>query len=472
MHSFLRWNLIFGLICVSLVASLFMILEAGSFYQRLYPEQIGWIPLGFLAAGLNEVFMSIMAGAKLEHQGKPHPINYFFRFLMLLLFITTVGGASFNLVYDKIQIIQDQTSHQKVIELLKKQIEDQEKNFATFIQQNQRLNTAVTAKRKAEARQALIQAVRKNKPLSSLWFEVIFILTLRLGVQMANLSCVWLAGWLYRAGKEPKKQTQAWPRQEIQAHFGLTKASFAYQKALQTAPALPVQLAQPNPFPLSQSQINTKTTPKKKLPTPVPKPTPQPVAKHTPLRQTQEESTPQTPSQPRQSAKEQATIQPAVPQKGQDARPRTEQRPNLPTTTHPRQKTQAAKEVTAPTPKQTEPIPPPTPVLEAEPVQPPPPEHLAKVTPIQPKIEERKLQAAEKEQEAKEDLRFKINQLLSQRNQDVGLSQFCRSLCLDFNLILAIDNRRQGIENLDQQAMESIFHRMKEIYEEQSAQSY
>ena len=99
MHPFLRWNLIFWLLGISLLASAFMVLEAGYYYQSLYPQSsFGY--MGYLAATLNEAFMAIMAGVWLpgKVRGKGHPVNFLFRFLLILLFFTTVGGASFNAI--------------------------------------------------------------------------------------------------------------------------------------------------------------------------------------------------------------------------------------------------------------------------------------------------------------------------------------------------------------------------------------
>ena len=184
MHPVLKWAVIFGLLLISLAASIFMILESGSFYQKLYPKDYGFVQLGFLAATLNEVFMAVMAGVWLPGKTKKgkikgHPINYFFRLLLILLFITTVGGASFNLVYNKFETLQNQNNHKEVIAILQSQIRDNQSSLKTFVKQNQRVNSVLAVRQQHATKERLIQEMAKSKSATTLWFEIIFIIMLR-----------------------------------------------------------------------------------------------------------------------------------------------------------------------------------------------------------------------------------------------------------------------------------------------------
>ena len=530
MHPFLRWILILGLLFVSLLASIFMVLEAGSFYQKLYPGQAGWIPLGFLAAGLNEVFMSIMAGARLEQKGKQHPVNYLFRFLMVLLFVTTVGGASFNLVYDKIQEIQGQSNQKAVIQVLLSQVKDDQNNFKTFTQQRQRLNSALTARKQRETKEKLIEELKRKKPLSTLWFEIIFIVTLRFGVQLANLACVWLAGWIYRDRREssPKRgMTRGSRKLEL---LGLRKASASYRNAmglvLQNSPQL---------YPMPEL-----TTPKKEQANP-PEEAPQVMAKQIlqvmlpvmkekweeqgkeDIRLKKLEAVAQKQAEEAQrikeleaaaqkqadeaqrikeleaaeelrlkeleaAAQEQAVEAQRIKELEAVAQKQADEAQRIKELEAVAQKQAAEalriKELEAVAQKQAE---------EAEERRLKELELLAKaqaqlkkkalpkaqlaptmpkVTPIQPKLEEKRQQELEWERETKEDLRYEILNLLNRKNQEVSLSQFCRSLNLDRQLMEEMESRRANVDEFDLDEMERIHKRIKEFYNEQWANSY
>ena len=199
MASFKKGLFILGLLVVSLTASAFMVLEAGHYYQSLYPQSsFGY--MGYLAATLNEAFMAIMAGVWLpgKVRGKGHPVNFLFRFLLVLLFLTTVGGASFNAISEHLALLEGQANNRAVVEILKSQIEDHEKSLATFSEQRQKMNSALTVRNQLATKQKLVEAMEHQKAVTGLWLQVIFLVVLRVAVQLANLSCVWLIGWIWR----------------------------------------------------------------------------------------------------------------------------------------------------------------------------------------------------------------------------------------------------------------------------------
>ena len=190
------------LVMVSLTASVFMVLEAGQFYQKLYPRS-AFPYMGFLAAGLNEVFMAIMAGVWLPpRRGKGHPANYLFRFLLLLLFMTTVGGASFNAIYFQVGQLASQANNRAIVEVLRQQVAEHDRSLELFYAQNQRVNSALTVKNQIKTKERLVEALAEQKAVSGLWAEVVFLVVLRFAVQLANLSCVWLAGWTWRRNED------------------------------------------------------------------------------------------------------------------------------------------------------------------------------------------------------------------------------------------------------------------------------
>ncbi|MDT8447781.1 MAG: hypothetical protein RRB13_12900 [bacterium] len=199
MLAFKRILFVALLLVVSLTASAFMVLEAGQFYQSLYQSAL--FPfMGYLAATLNEAFMAVMAAVWIpgKSRSKGHPINYLFRGLLALLFLTTVGGASFNAIDGHLKALEAQASNAEVIEVLRGQIEDHEKSLQTFVAQHQPINSALTVRRQAETKAQLMEALAQQKATTGLWAEVLFLVVLRVAVQMANLSCIWLAGWTWR----------------------------------------------------------------------------------------------------------------------------------------------------------------------------------------------------------------------------------------------------------------------------------
>lgn len=213
MNLLVRWVLILFLLFISLAASIFIVIESGTFYQQFYHQHLAYIPMGYCAAALNEIFMAVMAATWLPVKFKKkkqitHPANYLFKFLLVILFVTTVGGASFNSVSPLIGKIQKQNNTSKIISVLEAQVNDADQSFETFKEQNQKTNTALAARNQVKIKEELKSKLGNIESTSSLWFQIGFIILLRLGVQLANLCCVWLAGWLYRSRNELTKTSQ------------------------------------------------------------------------------------------------------------------------------------------------------------------------------------------------------------------------------------------------------------------------
>ncbi|MBU3917891.1 hypothetical protein KKA14_20380, partial [bacterium] len=204
MNNTLKWIFIPFLLSVSISASLFMIIESGSFFQKLYHTENSLLNMGYWAAGLNEIFMAVMAAVwlpdiiKKNRKEKIHPGNYLFKFLLIFLFLTTVLGSSFNTVFPIMGRIQVYQNNDKIIGILQAQVQDNNLSLNTFVQQKQRVNSALSVKRQIQTREELKNLLKSQKPVFGLWVEAIVIIVIRFGVQLANLSCIWLTGWIYR----------------------------------------------------------------------------------------------------------------------------------------------------------------------------------------------------------------------------------------------------------------------------------
>ncbi len=152
---------------------------------------------------MNEVFMGIMAGVWLpdiqkKNRTKVHPVNFLFKFLLVFLFITTVCGSSFNTVFPVMETIQAEQNKKKIINILQSQVEDNRNSLKTFSNQNQRANSAISVRNQIKTKDELKTMLSQQKLIFNLWLEVFIIVFIRFGVQLANLSCIWLAGWIYR----------------------------------------------------------------------------------------------------------------------------------------------------------------------------------------------------------------------------------------------------------------------------------
>ena len=199
------------LFCVCFIASSFMVLESSEFFERFYVGE-NTRNFGFISALLNEVFLVIMAAVWVPaiQKGKQkifHPANIFIKFLVIFLFINTVGGASLNTVQKKLDFIQEQENRIAVLKILQSQIEDQQSNIQTFKGQNQRVNTVLATRKLNQVKEELKGLQSEQQSTLSLWLDIILISLVRCTIQLANITSVWLASWLYRKILESSKIT-------------------------------------------------------------------------------------------------------------------------------------------------------------------------------------------------------------------------------------------------------------------------
>ena len=204
----INYNLVFRvvfisiLVCVCFVASSFMVLESSEFFERFYTEE-GRKNFGFISALLNEVFLVIMASVWVPaiQRGeikKFHPANVLIKGLVVLLFINTVGGASLNTVQKKLTIIQEQKNRIEVLKILESQIKDQQKNINTFVGQDSKIVTQFYPRKLNEIKEEIKTLQRKTVYFFFMGRFILFISFVRFAIQLANITSVWLASWLYR----------------------------------------------------------------------------------------------------------------------------------------------------------------------------------------------------------------------------------------------------------------------------------
>ena len=120
------------LLVFTIAAAFFMILESGSFYQTLYTSKSHFY--GYWAAALNELFMAIMAAVWITKKNKhgikqPHIINYFFKLLLVVLFITTIAGASYYVALPILNNINNQENQVRILNIIDSQIEIDKKSY-------------------------------------------------------------------------------------------------------------------------------------------------------------------------------------------------------------------------------------------------------------------------------------------------------------------------------------------------------
>ena len=187
---------------VCLCASSFMVLESSEFFERFYLAEDSK-NFGFVSALLNEVFLVIMASVwvpaiRKGESKKFHPANILIKGLVILLFVNTVGGASLNTVQKKLTVIQEQKNRIEVLSILQSQIEDQQRNINTFRGQNQKTNTVLATRKLNEVKEELKKLQTSRQSSAALWLDILLITLVRFTIQLANITAVWLASWLYR----------------------------------------------------------------------------------------------------------------------------------------------------------------------------------------------------------------------------------------------------------------------------------
>ena len=201
-NTIFRCFFIVILVIACFSASSFMVLESSEFFERFY-QTADSKNFGFISALLNEVFLVIMAAVWVPaiqkgDRRKFHPANILIKGLVILLFINTVGGASLNTVQKKIDGIQEQKNRIEVLRILQSQIEDQQENISTFKGQQQRTNTVLATRKLDEVKEELKVLSANQQSAVSLWLDILFISLVRFTIQLANITAVWLASWLYR----------------------------------------------------------------------------------------------------------------------------------------------------------------------------------------------------------------------------------------------------------------------------------
>ncbi len=203
--SFIRIFFIVILISTSAAASIFMIIESAAFYSSFYKGTSAQL-FGLFAAILNELFLIIMAAVWLPKVsfGKfslLHPGNLFIKGLMLVLFLNTVGGATFNVVQTKFSELQLQNNQIDILKIREQQLLDTQKKLDIFIDQNQKVNTVIASRELAEVQNSLVKLRETTQSTGLLWLDIIMQFVLRLTIQLSNITSIWIASWLYRQPK-------------------------------------------------------------------------------------------------------------------------------------------------------------------------------------------------------------------------------------------------------------------------------
>ena len=179
-----------------------MVLESADFYRQFYDENSS-VDFGLWAAVLNEVFLVIMSAVWLPAISKGtkkvfHPGNLLIKVIMLFLFINTVGGASLNVIQTNLTKLQEEENRVGALESLKQQLESDKEAIKAFVDQKQRTNTAIAAKNLREINNELRQLEMNKKSVIALWLDILMLFILRFTIQLANITTIWLASWLFR----------------------------------------------------------------------------------------------------------------------------------------------------------------------------------------------------------------------------------------------------------------------------------
>ena len=204
---------VMALFILGVITAVFMITEAGEYYNSLYKKDLDFgfavFGVGYLVAFLIEAFLAIMPIARFNtietSRVKARIFDGFRWFLIIMLFTVAVGGASLRLVRPRLAEISAIGFNSKIIELLEKQQTISKGAIETFKDQKQRTNTALAFKEFSKAsgvlRSTLIEMKRKTVPdtIGSI-VDIVIVVWIRVVLQIANIVCFWMVGYVFRSG--------------------------------------------------------------------------------------------------------------------------------------------------------------------------------------------------------------------------------------------------------------------------------
>jgi uncharacterized membrane protein YczE len=189
-----------GLTIVS--TSVFLTVESGEFYSSLY-DSAEW--RGFVLAALVEVFLCITAAAWIK--GRPG-LSWALKFMMCILFVCTVGGASLKIVYPIAERIAENGKNRKLEKILSDSLQQSKQDAKVF--RGQRVNQAITARDRRKNTERLIKAVKEsNGDRTTIDLILIAIsVIIRIAIQLINIFAAHLTGVMWRDIFETKKTSQ------------------------------------------------------------------------------------------------------------------------------------------------------------------------------------------------------------------------------------------------------------------------
>jgi hypothetical protein len=174
-----------------LSTSAFLIMESSKYYTQFYPT--AWQPL-FLAV-LLESFVITLAMARVYKL----PLRVVQKILMLSVFSIIVMTASLHHVAPIINSISQSKSQDKIASIVKEEMQNLKDDLAIFDKQKQKLNTALSVKRRHSVFKSLLRTVNQQKHVSvAVYFDIAILIAIRLILQCCNLFCASMLGSYYR----------------------------------------------------------------------------------------------------------------------------------------------------------------------------------------------------------------------------------------------------------------------------------
>lgn len=189
-----------GLLCaVIFTASFFMVTESARYYTFFY-EKGAWQPI--YLAGLLELFLLLLAAVKITDR---RPLFWIQKSIMVGIFFVIIFAAGMQAIKPTLDSIVQIQKESAYTELLKREYENLERDRDVFVEQNQKRNTAITAKERRrildDLRDVWESDLVSNKGAVALT-NILLLFVIRFLVQLANVFSATILGKYYRTKGE------------------------------------------------------------------------------------------------------------------------------------------------------------------------------------------------------------------------------------------------------------------------------
>ena len=207
---------IFTLLLVICSSSFFIITESARYYKFFYNSG-AWQPI--YLAGLLELFVLVLATIKIKARWYFISIQ---KVIMVGIFSTIIFAAGLQAVEPTLESLTQINRETELVEILKNEVQDLKKDKETFVDQNQKRNTAISAIERRKIIDDLTNILKQDILITNTGIvaliNIILLFSIRFLVQLANIFCATLLGNYYREKKEIKKESRSYKQMVLKKY--------------------------------------------------------------------------------------------------------------------------------------------------------------------------------------------------------------------------------------------------------------